>query len=511
MNDALAYSRFAPYVVLDEPVLEFGAARKGTAQATDPQKGLDAFGPYSARLSAKFHPKKLCVHPVASAEDWDRLLERLEMLKSFQSIDEPSPYARIDYPGFDTAFRTHLDISRNAAGLQIDPAAFAIALDAESPATGYRHIISLLENALNQLGELKDHDVLALQLPREVVERFRRSTPDFVPAEPRKKTRAATAAKGRLRLRLEEIDQERSGEDAEETLYHDLRRSVKVMCMRRGIACQLVTENFLKEDPGQPWAGKLWNIGTSIFCKGGGIPWRVVSNENVAFCGIRFGITKNQTGQSILIGLAQVFNAAGELVALRAGQALKKSESRSEAGYYLNKDQARLLLAGAIEDYQNVTGRLPDRIVVHKSSPFKAEEIQGMEEAAAGVRELDLIFVKGGTGFRLIPDRGQPADRGSVVPTSDNSALVYTTGFVREYAKWQGKHIPSPYEIVRFKSNRSLVENARDLLRMTKMNWNTTLYYRGEPCTFTNAIEVIGMMKELRENESLRPGIRYYI
>jgi len=55
------------------------------------------------------------------------------------------------------------------------------------------------------------------------------------------------------------------------------------------------------------------------------------------------------------------------------------------------------------------------------------------------------------------------------------------------------------------------VENARDLLRMTKMNWNTTLYYRGEPCTFTNAIEVIGMMKELRENESLRPGIRYYV
>jgi hypothetical protein len=51
----------------------------------------------------------------------------------------------------------------------------------------------------------------------------------------------------------------------------------------------------------------------------------------------------------------------------------------------------------------------------------------------------------------------------------------------------------------------------RDLLRMTKMNWNTTLYYKGEPCTFTNAIEVIGMMKELRESESMRPGIRYYI
>jgi hypothetical protein len=509
MNNALAFSGFAPYVVLDEPVLEFGTARSGMAHATDPQKGLDAFGPYSARLSEKFHPRTVRIHPIASADDWDRLVERLEKLKSFNRIEEPSPYARIDYPGFDSVFRSRCDIRYDAPGLRIEPSEFAVALDAESAATGYRHIISVLEQSLNLLGKTGDNDVIALHLPKEVIERFRRFTPDFMPAEPVKKRRVD--AKGRLRLPLEEIGQEGQGEGVEETLYHDLRRSVKVMCMRRGIACQLVTENFLKEDPSQPWAAKLWNISTSIFCKGGGIPWRVVTDENVAYCGIRFGITKNQSGQSILVGLGQVFNAAGELVALRAGQALKKSESRSEGGYYLDKDQARSLLAGALEDYQNVTGRLADRVIVHKSSPFKPDEIQGMEEAAAGVRELDLIFVKDRTGFRLMPDRGQPADRCTVLPTSNNSALVYTTGFVREYGKWQGKHIPSPYEIIRFKSNRSLVENARDLLRMTKMNWNTTLYYRGEPCTFTNAIEVIGMMKELKDNESLRQGIRYYI
>jgi hypothetical protein len=32
-----------------------------------------------------------------------------------------------------------------------------------------------------------------------------------------------------------------------------------------------------------------------------------------------------------------------------------------------------------------------------------------------------------------------------------------------------------------------------------------------EPCTFTNATEVIGMMKELRHDEVLKPNIRYYI
>jgi hypothetical protein len=273
---------------------------------------------------------------------------------------------------------------------------------------------------------------------------------------------------------LEELEHADAGEP-EETLFHDLRRSIKVMSMRMDIACQIVTDNFIDEDPGQPWAGKLWNIGTSIFCKAGGIPWRVVTNENVAYCGVRFGVTKDRKGQSILVGLAQVFNGAGELVALRAGQAMKK-QSRSERGYYLSQEQARNLLSGAIADYQVVTGKLPDRVVVHKSSPYKGDEIQGMEEAAGGVRELDLIFIKAGAGLRLIPDRGQPADRGTVVPTSADSALVYTTGFQGETGKWRGKHVPKPYEIVRFKSARSLVENARDLLRLTKMNWNTTLY-----------------------------------
>jgi hypothetical protein len=68
-----------------------------------------------------------------------------------------------------------------------------------------------------------------------------------------------------------------------------------------------------------------------------------------------------------------------------------------------------------------------------------------MEEAAGGVRELELIFIKAGAGLCLIPDRGQPPARGSVVATSADSALVYTTGFENETGKWRGKYVPKPY------------------------------------------------------------------
>ena len=66
-------------------------------------------------------------------------------------------------------------------------------------------------------------------------------------------------------------------------------------------------------------------------------------------------------------------------------------------------------------------------------------------------------------------------------------------------------------EITRYRSDRSLLDHARELIRLTKMNWNTTIFSTREPCTFTNATEIIGMMKELGANDRLEPHIRYYI
>ena len=295
-----------------------------------------------------------------------------------------------------------------------------------------------------------------------------------------------------------------------DTLYNDLRRAIKVRAMQLGLAVQILTDSFLNEEESQPWCGKFWNVSCSIFCKAGGIPWRLPTSENIAHCGIRFGVSKDASGTQILVGVAQVFSASGELVAVRTGRA-SKGKRKSELGYFLNRQQAFDLVSEAIADYESVLGRLPDRLLIHKSSYFKDEEVEGIEQAKAGVREIDLVYVKRGTPFRLMPPRGQPADRGTVVPTSDDAALLYLSGFISSERSWRGKHIPSPVEIIRCRSNRSLLDLAEEVLRLTKMNWNTTVFASRHPCTFSNATEMIGMMKELQKSELLHPQIRYYI
>ena len=85
---------FVPYTVIPEPSLEFGLAKRGEPLATDPQKGLASFGPYSSRLGGRWHPKSVRLIPIADKSDFDIVADTLQRLNSFQRIGKPSPYAR---------------------------------------------------------------------------------------------------------------------------------------------------------------------------------------------------------------------------------------------------------------------------------------------------------------------------------------------------------------------------------------------------------------------------------
>ena len=96
---------FAQYAILSEPQLEFGQPRSRKAEESDPQKGLEKHGPYSTRLGGKWHPAKTTLVPIAADDDWVEVIQGLNRLRSFQQIEQPTYTARIDFPGFESAFR----------------------------------------------------------------------------------------------------------------------------------------------------------------------------------------------------------------------------------------------------------------------------------------------------------------------------------------------------------------------------------------------------------------------
>ena len=112
---------------------------------------------------------------------------RLLRLTEFERLSEPSPYARIDFPGFESAFHARLEIVQER-GQRIPDSVFQDALAYTSAATGYRLLVESIGEAVGKL-TLLPSDVVAVYLPPQIVKQFRLFRPDFRPVAEKKETK----------------------------------------------------------------------------------------------------------------------------------------------------------------------------------------------------------------------------------------------------------------------------------------------------------------------------------
>ena len=139
-------------------------------------------------------------------------------------------------------------------------------------------------------------------------------------------------------------------------------------------------------------ATRAWNLFGALFYKAGGAPWKLCKppgSVNTCYIGISFALRAE--GGYLHSSLKQIFNDKGEGTILRGGMVHKSEEDRE---VHLPKDGAIKLLDDAIDNYMSANdSRLPDRVVIHKSSAYDNAERTGFNEAASkrGIRFRDLI------------------------------------------------------------------------------------------------------------------------
>lgn len=83
----------------------------------------------------------------------------------------------------------------------------------------------------------------------------------------------------------------------------------------------------------------------------------------------------------------------------------------------------------------------------------------------------------------------------------------YTRGSIWYYKTYPGMYIPQPLELRVVRSEQSPAFLAREILGLTKMNWNNTQLDGKYPITLSCARKVGEIMKYLDEHD--RPQIRY--
>ena len=150
--------------------------------------------------------------------------------------------------------------------------------------------------------------------------------------------------------------------------------------------------------------------------------------------------------------------------------------------------------------------------MIHKTTPFMKDEIIGITQAFEGV-DVELIQIQEYSSWRGVrfgdyaqaEAYGFALQRGSVVSLNEDSFLLWTHGCVmsdelagksRNYYKG-GRGIPSPILVKRFYGQADADTLAKEILMLTKMNWNSgDSLYKVLPVTLDFAKVLSRMSKQ---------------
>lgn len=145
----------------------------------------------------------------------------------------------------------------------------------------------------------------------------------------------------------------------------------------------------------------------------------------------------------------------------------------------------RIKLGATVSVLSTDEPKLPDRVVLHKRTPFRKEERQGLVEGLAGVRAIDMLEIQIDSALRYvasvpgldgrIDEDNYPVRRGTAMKLDDFEALIWvhgaTTAVNPRLKYFQGKRrIPAPLLVRRHAGETDLEQIAEEVLGLSKMN-----------------------------------------
>ncbi|MFB9843908.1 argonaute/piwi family protein [Mucilaginibacter ginsenosidivorans] len=466
-------AEFPGYQVIPEPKLSFEAFSGGIE--THPLKGLKTFGPYSYKLNNLPKIRVAAIYPEGTYPILENLVRELH---GSHMPQERKAYLEV-FDGIEKIFKTKVELAAMTT---------CIALKKEDAfKAGIEPYLSLSETigrAIREMaGRKLDFDVLMIYLPETWSPGFENLETSF-----------------------------------------DLHDFIKATAAMQNIATQVVREGSAIKYKCR--CSVMWRLSIALYVKAGGIPWKLTSlDQNSAFIGLSYAMRMNTHTSKFeyTTCCSQVFDGDGtglEFIAYDAAEI----ESVKGENPFLSRAEMRRLMSRSLELYQRKhAGRRPSRLIVHKTSQFTQNEIDGAFDAIPGNINLELLQVVQDTNWRGIKyiEKGKfkqpdmyPLDRGAYLQTGAQEVLLWTQGNIllsgKNFFK-EGKNIPSPLMIRRFAGEGGWDRNCQAIMGLTKMNWNHDAMYDRLPVTLGYAKVLATTIKRMNQLVNKPYEFKYFM
>jgi len=490
---------------IKEPELQFGFDQK----TVDPRDGLVLFGPhqplYPHTLRAGvIGPKKLIEEypdyvvqmnkPIISTKKYYKLIVSME-------VGRPS------FPGFETIFKVRWPKTPEVQ-LEISPLSIATSLKNTNRTIRTNELVDLYLSKIVEFSKKEDSqlDIWFLLIPFSI----------YLACKPQSWGRdIGTATKkymemakaGQLNMGFAEY------QNYDDTLSRildttsDFHHLLKARLIQENIKVpvQLVldrTLQFRNKETNIRYdeylkANVAWTQSTTLYYKLGKLPWKLGDiREGVCYIGLVFkNVTRDKTKNNVC-SAAQMFLKDGDGSVFRGNIGLWQSDKPYE--YHLDATSAEELIGMAVDDYIEKWGTYPKELFIHSRTYFNDTEWGGFQQAVEkrnADTQLSGIMIKDLNELKLYREaRNQESNygvlRGTALILDEKEAYLCTKGFVPRLNTSNSIEMPRNLRIKIIRGNADIEVVLRDILALTKLNYNSCIYGDGIPVTlkFSNKI-----------------------
>ena len=483
-----------------EPRLRFA----GDHITPNPKRGIAEFGPLE-EFKIKPVIRVGVIGTPKSIDSFSSYVKQIARIVSAGTNTRDKPFDPLmfpDFPGIDrsAAFGVEFRVEPRYERL-IPEKALEQDLTPASAADQIRNVVARIASELSVLADLDPQpDVVAIVMPpfvQDVCQHVgddmrRRPAAALTPAEAFEKDMAKVASK----TKQGSLDFGFVGDEPKpDRGFWNFHHALKARTMKAAVPTQLIWERVLKgEQVTQDPASIAWNLVTGLYYKAGNIPWEVEGLPyDTCFVGVSFFKDGLHSGAGTYTSLAQVFSGHGEGLVMRGGKAVKERGKSP----YMDRETARRLVNDALGLYgSHHLGGKARRLVVHKTSPFTPEEVDGIELALDEGMRLDLLSMTQGSDLRFLRPGVNPPLRGTYIKLSDHETLLFTVGYVPEFRDYPGFKNPEPILIRHERGDSTRETICEEIMALTKLNWNSCSYGAKHPITMLFAEAVGSIMGE---------------